>query len=253
MDGQFVMRCKSGYKPRALLLPLALLLLSGLPAHPCRADSPWSASIDATTDYIFRGVSQTYDSGALQLGANYQSSLGWFAGVWASNVNPYPHAGSSTELDLYAGFAQPLGADFSTRVAYTHYAYLDDPRPARYDYDEVALSVAYVDRLAATLSYEPDSSAYSTLGFAQRRPTGALELTGRWPLCADFALTGGAGYYNLQRLFGTSYWAADVGLAYVYRRVTIEVSRFFAESTVERLFEDQSANGTWTVSASLRF
>jgi uncharacterized protein (TIGR02001 family) len=224
-----------------------------LPVLACRAESPWSASIGATTDYIFRGVSQTYDSGALQLGANYQSPLGWFAGVWASNVDPYPHVGSSAELDLYTGVTRPLGADFSTRLAYTHYTYLDDPRPARYDYDEVSLSAAYVDRLAATLSYDPDNSSYSTLGFARRRPVGALELTGRWPLRDDFALTAGAGYYDLQRLYGVSYWAGNAGLAYVHQRITIELSRFFTEGTVGRLYEDQSANGTWTLSAALRF
>jgi hypothetical protein len=82
---------------------------------------------------------------------------------------------------------------------------------------------------------------------------GALELTGRWPLRDDFALTAGAGYYDLQRLYGVSYWAGNAGLAYVHQRITIELSRFFTEGTVGRLYEDQSANGTWTLSAALRF
>ena len=244
------MRWKSGC---SLGLPLALRALLVLPVLACGAESPWSATIGATTDYIYRGVSQTYDSGALQLGANYHSPMGWFAGVWGSNVNPYPHAGASEELDLYGGVTRPIGADFSTRLAYIHYTYLSDPRPARYDYDEISLSAAYLDRLAATLSYEPNSSSYSTLGFVRHRPMGALELTGRWPLRDDLALFAGAGYYDLQRLFGVSYWAGNVGLAYVHKRATIEFSRFFAEGTVSRLFDDQTANGTWTLSVSLRF
>lgn len=241
---------KSACRPGLLL---ALPAMLALPVFACHAQSPWGASLGVTTDYVFRGVSQTYDSGALQLGADYQTPVGWFAGAWTSNVNPYPHAGSSAELDLYTGLTRPLGANFSTRLAYTHYAYLDDPRPAHYDYDELSLSAAYLDRLAATLSFEPDSSSYSALGFARRRPMGALELTGRWPLRNEFALTAGAGYYDLQRLFGVSYWAANAGLAYVYRRVTLELDRFFTEGTVGRLFYDQSANGTWALSATLRF
>jgi uncharacterized protein (TIGR02001 family) len=244
------MRWTSECNPGSLL---ALTVLLALPVLACRADSPWSASAAATTDYIFRGISQTYDTGALQLGGNYQSSLGWFAGAWASNVNPYPHAGSSAELDIYAGVTRPLGADFSSRLAYTHYAYLDDPRPARYDYDEVSLSAAYLDRLAATVSYEPDYSSYSTLGFARRRPVGALELSGHWPLPADFAVSAGAGYYDLQRLFGVGYWAGSVGMTYVYKRLTIDLNRFFADGTVNRLYTSQSANGTWTLSAAIRF
>jgi uncharacterized protein (TIGR02001 family) len=241
MDGLFVMR----WKPA-----LGLLVL---PALACGADSPWSATIAATTDYIYRGVSQTYETGAVQLGANYQNPNGWFAGFWGSNVNPYPHVGASTELDLYAGLTQPLGADFSARFAYTHYTYLDDPRPARYDYDEVSITAAYLDRLQATLSYQPDSSLYSTFGFARHHPMGALELTGRWPLCDGLAVSAGAGYYDLESLFGASYWAGNIGLAYVYKRATLEINRFFAQGTVERLFTDQSANGTWTATVSLRF
>lgn len=237
-------------------LPAALpvmMALSVLPVRASWAEGPWSATIGATTDYVFRGVSQTYDSGAVQLGGNYQSPLGWFVGAWGSNVNPYPHAGASAELDLYAGITRPLGADFSTRLAFTHYAYVDDPRPAHYDYDELTLSMGYLDRLAATISYEPNDSTYSALGYAHRGPAAALEVTGRWPVWRSLSLTAGAGYYDLQRMFGVSYWAGNLGMSYVYRRLTMELNHFFADDTVRRLYEEQSANGTWTLSATLRF
>jgi Bacterial protein of unknown function (Gcw_chp) len=55
---------------------LQILVLFALPPLACAADGPWSASVAATTDYVFRGVSQTYESGALQLGVNYQSPQG---------------------------------------------------------------------------------------------------------------------------------------------------------------------------------
>jgi uncharacterized protein (TIGR02001 family) len=234
-----------------LLRTTGLLLLCWTSA--CRADGTWSASIGATTDYIFRGVSQTYDSGAVQIGGNYQSPFGWFVGAWSSNVDPYPHAGSSAELDLYTGLTRPIGADFSARVAYTHYTYLDDPRPAHYDYDEISVSAAYLDRIAATVSFQPDTTAYSNFGYAGRHPTAAFELTGRWPVWRELSLTAGVGYYDLERLFGVSYWAGDVGASYVYRHLTLELNHYFADGTVERLYSDQSANGTWTFSALLRF
>jgi uncharacterized protein (TIGR02001 family) len=234
-----------------LLRTTGLLLLSW--TSGCRADGTWSASVGATTDYIFRGVSQTYDSGALQLGGNYQNSQGWFVGAWGSNVDPYPHAGGSAELDLYAGVTRPIGADFSARLAYTHYSYLDDPRPSRYDYDEISVSAAYLDRIAATLSYQPDTTGDSNFGYAGHHPSGAFELTSRWPIWRDLSLTAGVGYYDLQRLFGVSYWAGNVGVSYVYRRLTLELNHYFADDTVRRLYSDQSANGTWTFSGVLRF
>lgn len=231
----------------------AAALALALADSNCRADSPWSASLGATSDYVLRGVSQTYDSAAVQLGGSYQIPEGWFAGIWGSNVNPYPHAGSSLELDLYGGFTRSINPDFSARIAYTHYAYLDDPRPAHYDYDEFALSAAYLDRLAVTLSVQPDLTGYSNVGYARHELCGSLEVTGRWPVWRDLSLSAGAGYYDLQRLFGVSYWAGDIGASYVYRHVTFELAHYFAQSTVSRLFSEQSANGTWAFSAVMRF
>lgn len=192
------------------------------PPAVIRADPSWSASAGATSNYVYRGISQTYGGGAVQLGANYHDPLGWFAGAWGSNVDPYPGDASSKELDLYAGVNRPLGADFTLRGAYTHYAYLRDPRPQRYDHNELAVTLAYLDLVAATVSYQPDSSSYSLLGFARRRTTIAYELTGRWPLREGWAVTAGGGYYDLHDLFGIGYWAgmSDCPMTFVTCRST---------------------------------
>jgi uncharacterized protein (TIGR02001 family) len=236
--------------PRALFG--AVLLLS-LPCLLCAADGAWSASIAGTTDYVYRGVSQAYDSGALQLGVNYQNPQGWFLGSWSSNVAPYPFGTSAIELDLYTGMHRALSDDFNAALTYTHYQYLDDSRPARYNYDELSASVSYLDKLVATFSYQPDSTSYSELGFAAHRPSLAYELAGRWPLPRGFALTAGAGYYDLHRLFGVRYWAANAGAQFTYRRITIDLSHFFVDPTVERLYEDADANGDWVLTALFHF
>ena len=232
---------------------LQLIVLTALPWPSYPADGPWSASIDATTDYVFRGVSQTYDRGAVQIGAHYQDPQGWFAGIWGSNVDPYPLAASAVELDLYAGISRPLGGDFNATVTYTRYQYVDDPRPARYDYDELQLSASYLDRLIMSVSYQPDLTQYSELGFAQHKSSLDYELAVRWPLPIGLAVGGGVGYYDLQHLFGVSYWAANLGVRYVYRRVSLELTRFFAAANASRLYDDASANGTWVLTASFRY
>lgn len=232
---------------------IASVALCGVALLPCSARAQWNGSLGAATDYVYRGISQTYGGAALQVGGSYQSPLGWFAGVWGSNVRPYPGGKSFAELDAYAGVVRPLGTDFAVKGTYTHYAYLHDPRREQYDYEEVAVSVAYLDLAAATVSYQPNYTSYSELGFASRRPAAAYELTGRWPLKYGFAVTGGAGYYDLQRLFGVGYWAGDLGAAYVYRRLTLDLQRFFADSGAAALYEDASANRTWVFSAVWRF
>jgi len=219
----------------------------------CEAGDPWTASVGLTSDYVYRGISQTYGGAALQLGMNYQSPLGWFAGAWGSNVDPYPGGDPSKELDLYAGINRTLSTEFALQATYTHYAYLKDPRPGRFDYDELSVAIGYVDLVAVSVSFEPNSSSYSDYGLARRRTTLAYEISTRWPLRGGVSLNAGAGYYDLHDLFGVGYWAGDLALSYVYRHLTVDLRRFYCDSTAAKLYEDASANGTWAVTGILRF
>jgi len=236
------------------LLAAAPWLVACLGASPlCRADGSWSGTIAATTDYVFRGVSQTYGEAALQGGINYQSTLGWFAGAWASNVNPYPFVTDSAELNVYGGLGWAFGSAWTARATYTRYLYAWDHRPKSYDYGELSLTLGFEDRIAATVSYQPDSSRYGIPGYVHNRPAAAYELSGRWPLPRDFALTAGVGYYDLTRLYGVGYWSGSAGASYLRGRFEIDLARFFAEPTVRRLFEDASADGQWVATAIWRF
>jgi uncharacterized protein (TIGR02001 family) len=220
---------------------------------PCHADGPWSGTLAATTDYVFRGVSQSYGGAALQGGINYQSPVGWFAGAWASNVDPYPFGRDFAEVNVYGGFGRALGREWTTRVTYTRYLYAWDHRPKPYDYGEFSLTLGFLDRLAATISYQPDSTRYAVPGYVRNRPATAYELTGRWPLPRNFALVGGVGYYDLTHLYRVGYWSGSVGASYAFRRFEIDVTRFFSDATVRRLFEDATADGRWVATAVWRF
>jgi uncharacterized protein (TIGR02001 family) len=233
----------------AMLCAMALTAASAL----CRADGPWSGTLGATTDYVFRGVSQSYGGAALQAGVNYQGPVGWVAGAWASNVDPYPFRGDSAEINLYSGFGWALGRDWTARAAYTRYLYAWERRPARYDYGELSLTLGFEDRLAATISYQPDSTRYAAPGYVRDRPASAYELTGRWPLPRNFALVGGVGYYDLTRLYGVGYWSGSAGASYVRGRFEVDLTRFFSDATVRRLFGDASADGRWVATAVWRF
>ena len=224
-----------------------------LAAGAARADGPVSATIAAATDYVFRGVSQTYGGAVLQGSLNYQHPSGWFGGIWASNVDPYPGRGSATEINAYAGLGWILAEDWTARATYTRYAYVSDPRPASYDYGELSFTLAFQDRLAATVAYQPDSAGRTTVGYAHDRPAAAYELSARWPVAGDVALTGGAGYYDLTRLFGASYWAGSAGVSYARGPFRVDLTRFISDHTVYRLYEDATADGRWVLSAAWRF
>lgn len=106
-----------------------------LPAVPALAGD-LSGSLAVTTDYIYRGLSQTAGKPAAQAGVQFRSQSGWNAGVWGSSIDFQNGAGVAYELDLHAGYAWSLSPDWSMQLGYVHYAYLDD-NDAGYDYDEV--------------------------------------------------------------------------------------------------------------------
>ena len=58
-----------------------------------------------TTDYRFRGISQNDEDFAIQGGFDYAHDSGFYAGLWASNVDFQIQTvdDASAELDIYAG------------------------------------------------------------------------------------------------------------------------------------------------------
>lgn len=82
-----------------------------------------TGSVALVSDYRFRGVSQTDEEMAIQGGATVTHESGAYVGTWASNLAGWgTFGGSSMELDIYAGYAVPLGAG-TLDVGVTWYMY----------------------------------------------------------------------------------------------------------------------------------
>ena len=81
-----------------------------------------SGSVGVTSDYFFRGVSQTQGSSAVQGGVD-ASKNGFYAGAWASTVD----FGTETEIeyDFYGGYAVALD-DLAIDVGIIQYNYDGD-------------------------------------------------------------------------------------------------------------------------------
>lgn len=81
-----------------------------------------STNIAVSSDYVWRGVTQTGYGAAVSGGIDYADESGFFAGTWLSNTNF-----GSAEMDLYLGYGGEAG-DFGYSVTYNYYAYptIDD-------------------------------------------------------------------------------------------------------------------------------
>ena len=100
----------------------------------------FSSTITATTDYDFRGVTQTTNDPALQVSLDYAWDNGIYAGLWASNVDFGSCCGEQAEVDYYLGYAGGDEEGLTYDVGALWYAY---PGATGLDYPEVYAGVAY--------------------------------------------------------------------------------------------------------------
>jgi uncharacterized protein (TIGR02001 family) len=116
----------------------------------------WSVNADVTSDYVFRGVSNTgaYDP-AVQGGIDLGMGIG-YVGTWASNVKFGD--GTDAEIDLYGGIRPKLGV-VSFDFGAIYYGYIGAPKADDVPYWEFkgAASVpAGPATLGAAVYYSPD-------------------------------------------------------------------------------------------------
>ena len=116
---------------------LTLATASAGIADIANADSaPASAvtgNVAITSDYMFRGLTQTWGRPAIQGGADYAGASGFAAGFWGSSISQRTYPGAAMELDLYASYGRNFGRDWSWRAGLYGYVYpggnLDQANP----------------------------------------------------------------------------------------------------------------------------
>ncbi len=119
------------------------------------ANAEVSGSVAFTTDYIFRGISQTGSGAAVQGSLDWTQDI-FYAGAWGSNLS----FTNGMELDVYGGVTPefgPFSMNFGV-IGYLYPAASDDF--AEFDYWELkaAGSISPVEALTvgASINYSPE-------------------------------------------------------------------------------------------------
>jgi uncharacterized protein (TIGR02001 family) len=126
----------------------------------------WSVNMGATTDYVFRGFSQSKSEAAVSAGADFTYGI-LYAGLWASTVDFGKGTSPSTgmvnaELDLYAGIKPTWGPlTFDLGVIYYTYPGAEEKKTGQFELDYVELKAGVsgnIGKLAlgGTVFYSPE-------------------------------------------------------------------------------------------------
>ncbi len=118
---------------------IAAVLLAAIAAPSVAVEV--SGNVALTSDYSFRGISQTTRDPAIQGGFDLSFDNGWYLGTWGSNVNFGDDA--SMEWDLYAGWGTNINEHLSFDINYVRYEYPSEG--SALDYNELNASLAYDD------------------------------------------------------------------------------------------------------------
>lgn len=109
---------------KALIFATAILATSAhAQTEPPASTTTFNAAV--TSDYRYRGISQTRLQPALQGGADFVHASGWYAGAWASTIKWVEDAGGDgkVELDLYGGKRGEIASGITYDVGVLRYFY----------------------------------------------------------------------------------------------------------------------------------
>ena len=170
------------------------------------AETTFTGNIALTTDYAFRGISQTNEDPAVQGG--FDATRGTlYAGTWASNIDFGAAADSQLELDVYAGW-KPVVGPVTLDLGVIGYLYpgAHDHGPSKGQPDELDYwelkaggTIAPVENasLGAVVFYSPEFTAKGGSGVY-------AEANGGYTFNPMFAVSGAVGHQTVDK---TGYFA----------------------------------------------
>ena len=243
------------------------LVLTGLVTVPALAladdaPSPWSANVSLTSNYVFRGVSQTQNGPAIQGGFDYTHPSGFYVGTWGSNVSwvsvkqtiPDGYTGdgwfknnNSMEIDLYGGYRGEV-KDFGYDVGVITYYYPGDQISTALGATDPDTTELYLGGSWKFLSVKYSYTAsdrfvgWSTSTGGKTRGSYYIELNANYDLGSGWGVMGHVGHQDVKDNSPASYTDYKVG-----------VSKDVGFGTFALAYTDTNADTatyTWTTDAN---
>jgi uncharacterized protein (TIGR02001 family) len=235
-----MLRAADRYLARSLLPLAAVALCMATPARAGALSDAFSfgGSLALTSDYLYRGLSESDGQAALQADLHVDSADGSFLGVWGSTRARSVEPNADYDLEVYLGHRFHLSDTWSATLdARSHY-FVGGRQDLSADYQDLAASVSYMDRWTLSVMAIPNAVRYDYYYRTSRSPAWAADTSGQWLLGHGFFITAGAGYYhqnNGGRVPQLGYAYGNAGLAFEYRSWRLDVGYFVAQQQEQQL------------------
>ena len=198
---------------------MAIVALFGPAAAARGQEEPAvAANLAVTTDYVFRGYTQTGEDAAVQGGVDWAGPSGWYIGAWASKIDFGPEDDASMEIDIYGGYAWQVN-DVSYDLGVIYYAYPGADEMSGYDFVEAYLSLGYdleAVSLSAAIHFTPDNFGETGNGWYL---TGGLSRA----LSESLSVDANVGFSQVTPDFGEDYLDWNLGLNYSLSRFAMDL------------------------------
>lgn len=207
-------------------------------APEAKPDNEISYNAALTTDYRYRGISQTRLKPALQGGADWVNNpTGFYAGTWLSTIKWVKDAGGdgNVEWDVYGGKRGDIGSGFTYDVGGLGYIYASNSLPTSANTFELYGQVGFGP---ATLKYS--HSLTNLFGFADSKNSQYLDASINQALGEGFILNLHVGHQKVKNNGAADYTDWKVGVTKDFGVATVSLA--YVDTNTEAYFAPNGKN-----------
>lgn len=226
---------RQSLRSRRGILPLTIAIAAGvgLPALNARADVSLSGNAALTTDYIWRGTTQTQGDPAVQAGFKVAGDSGFYVSVWGSNVEFAPETHASSEFDSTLGWGRSISDNWALDVNMLHYRY--PSTTVDLNWTELNSTLTYAGNFWLSIGWSPEALGSEASGFY-------TQLGAKFPLGEHFRLEAAAGYYALDAVYDDSYLHGQLSAVWAIKGpLELRVTAHATDSSAEKIFGEEFA------------
>jgi uncharacterized protein (TIGR02001 family) len=219
-------------------LLLALMMVAGISV----AQAQVTGNLGLTSDYRFRGVSQTQNAPAVQGGVDFTHPSGLYIGNWNSSISSQMYTnGAGVESDLYAGFKKDIYKGITIDVGSYNYFYprATNGTSTNFDTNELFAGVGYGP---VSLKYSQSLSNY--FGTANSKNSQYFQADIVQPIGkTKIALLAHAGRTEVNNNSSLNYADYNVGLGYDLQGWNLAARYYINDNKTSTFMTANTING----------